>query len=129
MTETLISSPVLILVVILLRTVFKGRINNRARYALWLIVAARLLIPFDLAESSVSVMNLFGRASGISETTGISEIPEISQAPRETVNTSDTAELLPARAVSGNELLCTAECTDKTVSSNAKAITCGEDHK
>ncbi|MDE6746594.1 MAG: M56 family metallopeptidase, partial [Oscillospiraceae bacterium] len=61
MTETVISSSVLILVVILLRTVFKGKIKNRVRYALWLIAAVRLLMPFGLAESSVSVMNFFGR--------------------------------------------------------------------
>lgn len=60
MTETVITSSVLIFVVILLRTVFKGRIKNRVRYALWLIVAARLLMPFSLVESSVSVMNFFG---------------------------------------------------------------------
>lgn len=100
MTETLISSSVLISVVILLRTVFKGRINNRARYALWLIVAARLLMPFDLAESSVSVMNLFGSL----ELPRTSEMPEISRiigTLTEPVNAPDTAELLPARAVSG----------------------------
>lgn len=62
MTETVISSSVLIFVVILLRTVFKGKIKNRVRYALWLIVAVRLLMPFSLAESSVSVMNFFGKA-------------------------------------------------------------------
>ncbi|MDE5576202.1 MAG: M56 family metallopeptidase, partial [Oscillospiraceae bacterium] len=61
MTETVISSSVLILVVILLRTVFKGKIKNSVRYALWLIAAVRLLMPFGLAESSVSVMNFFGR--------------------------------------------------------------------
>ncbi|MDE7290364.1 MAG: M56 family metallopeptidase, partial [Oscillospiraceae bacterium] len=51
MTETVITSSVLIFVVILLRTVFKGRIKNRVRYGLWLIVAARLLMPFSLVES------------------------------------------------------------------------------
>lgn len=62
MTETVISSSVLIFIVILLRTVFKGKIKNRVRYALWLIVAVRLLLPFSLIESSVSVMNFFGKA-------------------------------------------------------------------
>lgn len=62
MTETVITSSVLIFVVILLRTFFKGKITNRVRYALWLIVAVRLLLPFSLAESSVSIMNFFGKA-------------------------------------------------------------------
>lgn len=60
MTETVITSSVLILIVILLRTVFRGKINNRVRYGLWLIVAVRLIMPFSLAESSVSIMNFFG---------------------------------------------------------------------
>ncbi|MDE7295627.1 MAG: M56 family metallopeptidase, partial [Oscillospiraceae bacterium] len=98
MTETLISSSVLILTVILLRTAFKGRISSRARYALWLIAAVRLLMPFDLAESSVSVMNLF---NGI-EISVASEAPEISQAPPTTANIPDTTAV-PADAESGNE--------------------------
>ena len=76
MTETVITSSVLIFVVILLRTVFKGRIKNRVRYALWLIAAARLLMPFSLIESSVSVMNFFGSIGTpeiFEETDGISE--------------------------------------------------------
>lgn len=81
MTETVITSSVLILVVILLRTVFKGKIKNRVRYALWLIVAVRLLMPFSLIESSVSVMNFFDRAaiSDVLEEAGESE--EISDVP------------------------------------------------
>ena len=77
MTETVITSSVLIFVVILLRTVFKGKIKNRVRYALWLIVAVRLLMPFSLAESSVSVMNFFGKAEQ-SEIFG--EADEVSEA-------------------------------------------------
>lgn len=80
MTETVITSSVLIFVVILLRTVFKGRIKNRLRYALWLIAAARLLMPFSLAESSVSVMNFFVKAEPseiFAEADGISEAYDI----------------------------------------------------
>lgn len=58
MTETLITSSVLILMIIVLRTVFKGRMKSSLRYGLWLIAAVRLALPFGLMESSVSVMNL-----------------------------------------------------------------------
>lgn len=88
MTETVITSSVLIFVVILLRTVFKGKIKNRVRYGLWLIVAARLLMPFSLAESSVSVMNFFG---------GIA-VPEISE---ETEGFSEGYSLPPAESSGG----------------------------
>lgn len=58
MIETVITSSVLILIIIILRTVFKGRIKSTVRYALWLIAAVRLMLPFSLIESSVSIMNL-----------------------------------------------------------------------
>lgn len=58
MTEAVISSSVLILIIIFVRAVFKGRINSRVRYSLWLIAAVRLMLPVSLTESAVSVMNL-----------------------------------------------------------------------
>lgn len=45
MKEIIITSSVLILCVMLIRHFFKGRISNRLRYALWLLVAVRLLVP------------------------------------------------------------------------------------
>ncbi len=58
MIETIISSSVLIIMIILLRFLLRGRIKNSIIYALWLIAAVRLLIPFGLPESSISIMNL-----------------------------------------------------------------------
>lgn len=57
MTETVISSSVLIIIIILIRTLFKGKIKSSVRYALWLIAAVRLMLPFGLMESPISVMN------------------------------------------------------------------------
>ena len=81
MTETVISSSVLIFVVILLRTVFKGKIKNRVRYALWLVVAVRLLMPFSLIESSVSVMNFFDSIVTPEIISGSDEISETYDMP------------------------------------------------
>lgn len=58
MIEWIVSSSVLILVVIGLRALFRGRISRRMIYGLWLLVLVRLLIPGSLAESAVSVANL-----------------------------------------------------------------------
>lgn len=55
----LITSTVLILGVLCVRKLSFGRIAMRARYALWLPVAVRLLFPFSVGESPVSVMNAF----------------------------------------------------------------------
>ena len=57
MTEWIISSGILILIIILLRRLLRGRISLRLQYALWGIVLLRLLTPFSLFDSGISVMN------------------------------------------------------------------------
>ena len=52
------TSSLLILIVLLLRTLLKGRISPRIQYALWALVLLRLLIPGTFFHSSVSVMNV-----------------------------------------------------------------------
>lgn len=58
MLETIITSSVLIAVLILIRYFFKGKMNLRLQYALWLLVAVRLLVPFSLLYSPLSILNL-----------------------------------------------------------------------
>lgn len=55
MIEWIVSSCVLIIVIVLLRRLFMGRISSRLRYALWLPVLLRLLIPFSPLPSNISV--------------------------------------------------------------------------
>ena len=55
------TSSLLILIVLLLRTLLKGRISPRIQYALWALVLLRLLIPGTFFHSSVSVMNVVER--------------------------------------------------------------------
>ena len=57
MMELTITSSVLILVVIVLRHFFKGKISLRLQYTLWVLVLIRLLVPVTLFESPISVMN------------------------------------------------------------------------
>ena len=57
MMEVLVSSTVLILALTALRFLLRGRISPRLQYALWLLVALRLLLPGTLIKSPVSVMN------------------------------------------------------------------------
>lgn len=45
MKEIMITSSVLILCIMLIRRMFKGKISGRLQYALWLLVALRLVIP------------------------------------------------------------------------------------
>ena len=58
MIQWIVTSCVLILVVLGLRLVLKGRISLRLQYALWLLVAVRLLVPISFGESSISAANL-----------------------------------------------------------------------
>ncbi len=57
MKSVLITSSVLILVLIIVRYALRGRISLRFQYALWLLVAARLLIPAPLPGSALSILN------------------------------------------------------------------------
>ena len=50
MVEWVISTSLLIVIVIALRQLLKDRIQPWVRYALWLVVLARLLVPFQFGE-------------------------------------------------------------------------------
>ena len=55
MIEWIVSSSALIVLVVLLRRLLRGRIGLRLQYALWLLVLLRLLIPGTVGESALSV--------------------------------------------------------------------------
>lgn len=57
MTAWIISSTVLILGILILRRVLRGKISLRLQYALWLVVLVRLLCPLNFFESSLSIQN------------------------------------------------------------------------
>ncbi len=67
MTEIIITSSILILIVLALRFLLRGKLSPTVIYALWAIVALRLLLPFNFFDSRVSVMNLFERQETIDE--------------------------------------------------------------
>ena len=54
MIELLISSSILIIVIALMRVLFRSRIPPGLQYALWLLVLLRLALPFHLFPSPVS---------------------------------------------------------------------------
>ncbi len=56
MNEILITSSVLIVALLLLRRVFRRSISRRAQYALWGLVALRLLLPFYLPAVEHNVL-------------------------------------------------------------------------
>ena len=62
MTEWIVSSGILILIVIGLRAVLKGRISLRLQYAMWGLVLLRLLLPFSIGSTAFSVANFTSQA-------------------------------------------------------------------
>ena len=55
MIEWITSSSALILVVVALRGLLKNKLRPTIRYALWSLVLVRLLLPFSLFESGISL--------------------------------------------------------------------------
>ena len=62
MRAILITSSILILVLAALRPLLRGRFKPQAQYALWLIAAVRLLVPFEAVPSAFSALALLDRA-------------------------------------------------------------------
>ncbi len=60
MIKMITGASVLIVVVMIIRCLTKGRISMRLRYALWIMVALRLIIPGSIGSSPFSVMSLQG---------------------------------------------------------------------
>lgn len=81
MTETLISSSVLIILVIILRYILRRKIPNCLIYSLWLIVAVRLIMPSGISESALSVMNFQKYEQSSAITTGVPDIISENNAP------------------------------------------------
>ena len=75
MTQWIVTSCVLILAVLGLRLVLKGRISLRLQYALWLLVAVRLLVPITFGESNLSAANLSQNAQPMVQQMEAVEIP------------------------------------------------------
>lgn len=57
MTDWIVTSSVLIVVVAALRYLLRGKISLRLQYALWAIVLLRLLLPVQLGQTPFSVLN------------------------------------------------------------------------
>lgn len=58
MGEWILTSSIFILLILLIRLVFKKRLAAKVRYGMWLLVLLRLLLPFALFDSSLSLLSL-----------------------------------------------------------------------
>lgn len=78
MRAILLTSSVLILALVLLRTLLRGHISLRLQYALWLLVAVRLLVPFELGQSAFSILSLANQARETPAVQAIETVGELS---------------------------------------------------
>lgn len=58
MINWIVSSSVLILIVVGMHHFLKGKISAKLQYALWLLVAVRLLVPMSFGNSVLSIENI-----------------------------------------------------------------------
>ena len=68
MLEIIVTSSILIGALVLLRRLWKNRISRRLQYALWLLVALRLLAPVTVFPNPLNVMNFLRPAAEVGET-------------------------------------------------------------
>ena len=96
MIEWVVSSCILILAVIALRYLLRGKISLRLQYAMWLLVLARLLIPVSFGSTDISVMSVVEKAPAMQAVESVRDVDTIWQADNGSV------QGLPAGAAADN---------------------------
>ncbi len=95
MIEWVVSSCILILAVIALRYLLRGKISLRLQYALWLLVLARLLIPVSLGSTDISVMSVVERTPVVQAVESVRDVDIIWQADNGSVEGYPAGPLMP----------------------------------
>lgn len=105
MTEIILTSSVLILFLAALRRLLQGHLHPTVQYALWLLVAARLLIPGSLFAAPVSLMGAAQDLLTIAEETVLpstaptAPLPAAPTAPEPPADTVGAVSTAPAQPV------------------------------
>ena len=79
MKEILITSSVLIVVILLVRWLFRSKVSQKLIYAAWLLVALRLLVPIQFGQSAYSVTTLTEKIESHSKP--IQQVQEVLEQP------------------------------------------------
>ena len=91
MLQWIVSSSVLILIIIGMRSCLMGKITLRLQYSMWLLVAVRLLFPFSIGEAVLSVSTWLELAG---DRTAVQEIVDFTQTPMQTMPYEDAYEIV-----------------------------------
>lgn len=65
MIQGFVTSAVLIVIVLILRQLCRGKISPTLQYGIWLIVAVKLLVPVSFGESAFSALTILKRAESL----------------------------------------------------------------
>ena len=76
MLAWMVTSGVSVILVLLVRRIFRGKISLRLQYALWLPVLVRLLIPINIIDTDMSILNLFPQIPESSEVSAPAAVQE-----------------------------------------------------
>ncbi len=95
MIEWVVSSCILILAVIALRYLLRGKISLRLQYALWLLVLVRLLIPVSFGSTDISVMSVVEKAPAVQAVESVRDVDIIWQADNGSVEGYPAGPLMP----------------------------------
>lgn len=101
MWEVLLTSSALILAILAVRALLGKRVPRRLLYALWLLVALRLLVPVSFASSGASLMNPVNEmASGVATAIAQTE-RELAALEAEQARTQDEPQALDPERYEG----------------------------
>lgn len=97
MIERIITSSILIVAILIILSLMEKRVNPCLKYALWLLVAVKLLIPLPEFQSNISVMNIVNQIDeeGVrylfidNEIEGVNETPSQESAYLRTENSEN----------------------------------------
>lgn len=112
-----VSSAGLILIVGLLRFVLKDRLRAGVRYAVWGLVLLRLLLPVNLGQSAVSLLNAVERTPAARTAELVETVDRVERGENGTVEGYRT------RPDGGAELVFTRPATDREYQQMERALT------
>lgn len=95
MKDILITSSVLIAAIMLLRFLFHSTISRRAQYALWLLVALRLLVPFNLPAMEHNVLSVAEQTETVQNLEALRGVDSIEHTASGTVEGYERYKLMP----------------------------------
>ena len=85
MREIMISSTIMILLVMLFRIIFRGKVRHCLIYAMWLFVALRLLVPVNIGTFSFGVSGMMNQVQNHTENTKEIETDKMQEGSSNTV--------------------------------------------